>query len=135
MSRMTIQKRDAKARPKRWVVLFFVVSFVLGSLFHSGSSVTGSAQANEAHASSGQLGDATQMKVHLPGRHASGGKLPGQVHSQITDCAGGCGLCGPVQTVDIARPQALLMPEGPARQAGMSPHTTAPPLRPPIFQA
>ena len=135
MSRMAIQKRNAKARPRGWVVLCFVVSFVLGSLLHSALPITGSVQANEAYASSVEQGAAMQMKIHLSGRHGPDGKLPGQTHNQFADCAGGCGLCGPVHTVDVAHPNTLLMPAGPARQAGMPSRTTAPLLRPPIFQA
>lgn len=126
-----------KARLRQWVVMFFTVFFIVGSLLHSELPIAGSVQANEPYASSGQDGDTPLMETHMPGRHAPDGKLPGQVHYQFADCAGagGCGLCGPVQTVDIARPKALLMPAGLPRHAGVSSRTTAPPLRPPIFQA
>jgi hypothetical protein len=134
MSRMAIQKRNAKARQRGWVVLFFVITFVLGNLLHSQLPAAGSAQ---AYASSVEQGAAMQMKVHLSGRHGPDGKLPGQAHNQFANCAAadGCSLCGPVQTMDAAHPDALLMLAAPARQAGMSSRTSAPPLRPPIFQA
>lgn len=137
MSRMAIQKRNAKTRPRRWVVLFFVISFVLGNLLHSQLPVTGFARANEAYASSVKQGAAMQMKVHLSGRHGPDGKLSGQAHNQFANCvaADGCSLCGPVQTMDAAHPDTLLMLAAPARQAGMSSRTSAPPLRPPIFLA
>ena len=137
MSNMAIQKRNAKTRSRGWVVLFFVISFVLGNLLHSQLPVTGFAQANEAYASSVDQGAAMQMKIHLPGRHGPDGELPGQAHNQFANCAAadGCSLCGPVQTMDAARPNTLLMPAAPARQDGISSRTSAPPLRPPIFQA
>jgi hypothetical protein len=134
MSRVAIQKRNTNARSRRWVVLFFVVSFVLGNLLHSQLPVTGSAQ---AYANSVEQVAAMQMKVHLSGRHGPDGEIPGQAHNQLANCAAadGCSLCGPVQTMDAAHPDALLMPVAPVRQAGMSSRTSAPPLRPPIFQA
>lgn len=125
-----------KVRLKHWVVMFFAVFFIVGSLFHSELPIAGAAQANESYASFGQDRDTLLMETHMLGRHAPGGKLPGQAHNQFADCAatGGCGLCGPVQTVDEALPKALPMPAGPAHQAGISSRTTVPPLRPPIFQ-
>lgn len=135
MSRLTIHERNTKCQARCWVVMLFAVFSIVGSLFHSELPVTGFAQTNEAYASSVKQGAAMQMKVHLPGRHAPDGKLPGQTHNQFADCAGGCGPCGPVHTVDVAHPNTLLMPAGPARQAGMPSRTTAPLLRPPIFQA
>ena len=137
MSRMAIQKRNINTRSRRWVVLFFFVSFVLGSLPHSALPITGSVQANEAYACSVKHGAAMQMKVHLPGRHGPDGELPGQARNQFANCAAadGCSLCGTVQTMDVAHPNTILMPAAPARPAGMSSHTSAPPLRPPISQA
>jgi hypothetical protein len=137
MSRLSIHDWNAKAQPRRWVVMFFAFFFLVGSLLHSELPISGSAQANEPFASSGQDGDTPLMETHMLGRHAPGDKLPGQAHNQFANCAaaGGCGLCGPVQTVDVARPKTLLMPARPTRPAGMSSRTTAPPLRPPIFQA
>ena len=137
MSTLTIHKRNTKCRPRRWMVMLFAVFFIVGSLFHSELPIAGATQANESYASSGQDRDTLFMETHLPGRHAPGGKLPVQAHNQFADCAGaaGCGLCGPVQNVDEARPKALLMPAAPARQTGISSRTSAPPLRPPIFQA
>lgn len=126
-----------KARLRHWVVMFITVFFIVGSLFHSELPIAGASQANESYASSDQDRDTLLMETHMLGRHAPGGKLPGQTHNQFADCAatGGCGLCGPVQTMDAALPKALPIPAGPAHQAGMSSRITAPPLRPPIFQA
>ena len=126
-----------KARLRHWVVMFITVFFIVGSLLHSELPIAGSPQANQPYAHSGQDGVTPLMETHMPGHHAPGGKLPGQAHNQFANCAaaGGCGLCGPVQTVNVAHPKTLLMPARPTRQAGMSSRTTAPPLRPPIFQA
>jgi hypothetical protein len=117
--------------------MLFAIFFIVGSLLHSELPIAGSPQANQPYAHSGQDGVTPLMETHMPGHHAPGGKLPGQVHNQFANCAatGGCGLCGPVQTMDAALPKALPIPAGPAHQAGMSSRTTAPPLRPPIFQA
>lgn len=137
MSRLTVHERNAEGQAKRWTILFLAILFIVGSLIHSGLPIAGSAQANEPFSISGQNSDISFTQVHMPGRHAPGGKLPMQGHFQFANCvgAGGCGHCGPVQTVEAVRPETLLMPAGSARPARMSPHITTPPLRPPILQA
>ncbi|MDP1701900.1 MAG: hypothetical protein Q8L53_13190 [Aestuariivirga sp.] len=87
---MAIQKRNSNARLRGWVVLFFVITFVLGNLLHSQLPAAGSAQ---AYASSVE----------------QDGELPGQAHNQsVRELRGrsppkynsdACGTCPPGRDV------------------------------------